>query len=74
MSLLIGAVLFWLFCGVIAAGIFFADVQGGFPSIAKEYYREDLGLSVGVGLIAGPFALVVALFMSGFCQHGWRLR
>ena len=62
----------WLVCGVYAWGTEFAYFQGAYPTIAKENYREDLKFAVGLGLLGGPLAALVSLFMSGFNKHGWR--
>lgn len=72
--ILVTVISFWLVCAFITAGIFVASFQHEFPSIAKETYRQDLGMGVLYGLICGPVGLVVSIFTSGFCQHGWTLK
>ena len=63
----------WAASGVLAAGILFAHVQAEFALIAAEYRRQDMALSWLVAL-AGPVALLIALFATGFAKHGvkWR--
>jgi len=69
---IIGTVL-WVLCGVVAAGIFVAYFQGKFFLIADKRFRSDLAFSLGIGLLCGPAALLVAVFWSEFLKHGWRL-
>jgi hypothetical protein len=66
--------LLWIAPSPITAGICFAYFQAKFPSIAKQDRREDLGFAWFLALLSGPVGLVVELFMSGFAEHGWRLR
>ena len=67
-------VLFWLMCALGAAGMLFAHVQDSWPSLASSGRRADLGFALGVGLLGGPIALLVSIFATGFCEHGWRMR
>jgi len=67
-------IIFHLICAALFAGIFFAYFQAKFPSIAEEGRREDLGCAWGMGLLFGPVALIVGIFMSGFMEHGVRWR
>lgn len=62
----------WIVCGIFAAGGLFATMQGDFSS--DESTREDLGVALLIGLAFGPVALVLSIFLSGFYEHGWRLR
>lgn len=64
----------WLICGFVATGIFVADMQESYPSLAAEKYRETLGSGVLFGLVGGPIALLISFCSSGFCQHGWYIR
>jgi hypothetical protein len=63
-----------LVCAFLTVGIIVADFQGNFPAIAQESYRSNLSFGVLLGLVGGPFALVVAFFFSGFMEHGWYIR
>jgi uncharacterized membrane protein YedE/YeeE len=67
-------VVFWLACGVYAAGAEFAYFQGRFPMLAKEDYRTDLGTAFLIGLLFGPIGAVCATFYTGFLHYGWRLK
>ena len=70
---LIGAVLSW----VCIAGWFFADVQGEYPYWAKKRARHDLGSSVALGFVfalSWPVGLPLTYCVTGFAQHGWRLK
>jgi hypothetical protein len=64
----------WLACSVFSAGAQFAHFQGEFPSLAVRYRRQQLAEAIGFGLLFGPLSAVVAVFLTGFLEHGWRLR
>ena len=68
MYVFIGIILY-LSCGVIAAGIRLPYIRKD----SSESFRSDLGESLLFGLVFGPIGLIIALFNSGFCEHGWRL-
>lgn len=57
-------------CGVFAYGISLADWIGEFPNFKP---RDHVGISAGVAML-GPLGLMVALFVTNFCQHGIRWR
>lgn len=59
----------WLVCGLVAAGFICAYAQEEF----KSNRRDDVAKSLMLGLIGGPIALILSLFMTGFWRHGWRL-
>lgn len=61
----------WLACGVAAAGMTYAHGRAEYPHVTSR--RELLGVALGFGLLGGPVALVVSVFMTGFCEHGWKL-
>lgn len=60
----------WVLCGILATGILFAYVCAEFPLEGCD--RDDFSKSVFVGLF-GPLGLIVALFVTGFARHGWRV-
>lgn len=64
----------WIACGVGTAGITFAYFQDSYPTIAKQTRRQDLAFSCFLGGLFGPIGLVISFFLSGFAEHGWRLR
>lgn len=59
----------WIVCGVLTYGITFAYFQKKYPIIARESYREDMGIAVFYGLL-GPIGLFVILVSSGFAKYG----
>lgn len=61
----------WYFSAVLAAGFILADTQAKYPRLAEEFYRNDLGFSWLLALTAGPIALFLSIFMTGFYQHGF---
>ena len=71
----------WLACGIVAGGFLNAwdrgdDLAGGgsyalFQSPGKA--RAFQAFSIGMGLLFGPFALVITPFVTGFYQYGWSL-
>ena len=74
MNYIIGYIIFHIMCGVLQAGINFAYFQGKYPTLAEEGYRSDLGFAYGLGLLFGPLALLVSVFMSGFAQYGVKFK
>jgi hypothetical protein len=75
MTLLI--IIIWLICGFFTYGIFFAEFQGSwgeeYKDLKNRNYREDMSMSVFLGLF-GPFGLLIAIFFSGFAQHGFKIK
>jgi hypothetical protein len=65
------ALAIWVTCGAFAYAGALAYFQGSWPRLAKEQYREDLGLAV-VMWLGGPFGLVVTTLASGFFKYGLR--
>jgi hypothetical protein len=61
-------ILFWILCGIGAAGILVASFDKD-----NDSFRQELGSGLLMGVLFGPVALVVCFFWSGFCQYGWRL-
>lgn len=70
---MIGFVILWLCCGFFAACILYAHMQDSFPESAEDDRRTDSGMALLLGLLCGPTALLVAIFVSGFCEYGIRL-
>lgn len=67
----------YLICSFLCYGMLFAAAQGMFPQIAKVRYREDLGLSLAMGLtigMLGPIGVLLALLMTGFAKHGFKVK
>lgn len=72
-TLTLAAAVGWVVCGVLAYGINVAYFQRKFPSIAAEKYREDCAMAVLIAA-AGPIALWISYFLSGFAEHGLMYR
>jgi hypothetical protein len=76
--LILGAVgVVWVISAITATGWLFAHIQGSAPNVADELGRENLGMSVLFGMlcgILGPFGVLMAWLVTGFAEHGWRLR
>lgn len=66
--------LLWIACGIGGAGFSFSYWQSMFPEGAPNRVRGDLGFSLLMGIWLGPVFLVIAYFLSGFGEFGWRLR
>lgn len=62
----------WWFLGLVGSGIAFAYMQDECPELAKDGFRDDLWLSLGLS-IAGPAGLVGAFCGTGGAKHGCRL-
>jgi hypothetical protein len=63
-----------IFCLVMYVwtwGALMADLQGSWPSLADEDYRDDLATSAGFSLI--PVIWFLSPFLTGFYEHGWTL-
>ena len=61
---------------VIIAGWLYADVQRGYPSIAKGAERQDAGFALTWGMIYGtlwPLGLLFAFLLTGLAEYGWVL-
>jgi len=70
---LIGAVLSW----ICITGWLFADQQGDYPTFGNKQARYDLGNSTALGFFYAlfwPLGLPLAYCVTGFAQHGWRLK
>jgi hypothetical protein len=75
--ILVLCILGWLASATFSAGTMFACMQCQFPDRPEfnaKRYREDLGTSWVFGLVFGPVGAFMGFFLSGFMEHGWRLR
>jgi hypothetical protein len=73
MLFLIGFMVFWALCGVLAYGIRLADFQHRYPASAREFYRRDCG-AAAFSSILGPIGLGLELASTGFAEHGLMYR
>lgn len=67
----------WIASSLVATGWFFAYIQGSFPGLAQEHWRDDMGHSALNGMLCGlfgPIGILLCWLLTGFAQHGWRLR
>ena len=67
----------YLICSFLCYGMLFASAQRMFPQIAKDSYREDLGLSLLMGLtvgMLGPTGVLLVLLLTGFAKHGFKVK
>ena len=64
-------IVFWLICSFLCYGITFGNFYGEFGNFN---YREHMGFSMLLGIVTGPFGLIVVFFITGFCQHGLRFK
>jgi hypothetical protein len=62
----------WLVCACISSGFTFAHFYGRFEFLRDEW-RSQLVFAVFIGLLGGPWSLVISLALSGFGRYGWRL-
>lgn len=72
--ILLAIVILWLISALLVAGWNFAYVQSTWPCIAEKNYRSDFCYAMVCGAVFGPLGIPVALLMTGFAKHGWRLR
>lgn len=70
--MMIGGVLSWVVCGVLAYGFMFADLQQQVVYLAWPHRLTDRGCATFCGLV-GPIGLI-AVFFCGAYGHGLRYR
>lgn len=64
----------WIACGIVAAGLFNADLRYRFPDLdLLEDRRSDRAFSLRLGIFFGPFAIIVALIAARWWAAGWTL-
>jgi len=61
----------WFCCGVVCAGIYLPYARHVWRS--RFNYRDELGVSLFMGLILGPIAALIMFFVTGFARYGFRL-
>ena len=61
----------WGLVGITNFGGMFAYWQKEFPRIAPKYYKQDLIISVFLGIL-GLLAFPAVLFGSRFYKHGFK--
>jgi hypothetical protein len=70
-----GVVLFWITCGMAAAGFLNAHLRAEFAESfgSARDRQQDLALALGASLLTGPFALFLSFFLTDFWADGWTL-
>lgn len=73
-------IIFWLVtypvCALVCTGWFYACTVGRYPSKYASY-REDMGWALVFGMVyglGGPLGVAMAYLLTGFAEHGWRLK
>lgn len=64
----------WAVCAFLSVGLGLGYFAGRWPELAKEQYRQDLGLWFFLGMMFGPLTLVTIFCLSGFGAYGVRWR
>lgn len=67
----------YLICAFISYGMFFANVQGEFPSGSEFAYKDHMATSVFFGLMVGflgPLGILMAFLMTGFAHYGFKVK
>lgn len=67
----------YLVCVFICYGMFFANLQGEFPSASGFEYKEQMAFSAFFGILAGffgPIGILMAILMTGFAHHGLKVK
>ena len=67
----------YLVCAFICYGLFFANLQGEFPSASGFEYKEQMASSAIIGILAGffgPIGILMVILMTGFAQHGFKVK
>lgn len=67
-------IVLWLLCSILAYGGSFAYYQRNYPTLAKQSYRQEMGICMIMSLIGGPISLLVTTFTSGFFEHGFKVK
>lgn len=60
-------IILWITLGLIGSGFVFAHVQNEY----KDDFRQDLVITLLLGIVGGPVLMVVGFFLTGFGKHGW---
>ncbi len=68
---MITLIIIWVFCAAISYGGFFAYSQKEYPWSSERDYREDLAMSIFIGIL-GPIGFIVVLVSTGFYKHGFK--
>lgn len=67
----------YLVCAFICYGVFFANLQGEFPSASGFVYKEQMAFCTLLGILVGffgPVGILMAILMTGFAHHGFKVK
>lgn len=67
----------YLICAFLCYGMLFSYTHSRFPSLAEEYYRENIGESLLFGLffaLSGPIGVTVTFIATGFAKYGFKVK
>lgn len=67
----------YLVCAFICYGMFFANLQGEYPSGSEFEYKEHMAQSVFFGAMTGffgPLGILMAILMTGFAHYGFKVK
>lgn len=70
----VSACVLWLLCGLLAAGYAVAFLDRQIGPYRTSLRGVDRGAMWACGVLGGPFALLVVLFLTDRARCGWRLR
>lgn len=66
--------IWWIACGLVAAGGFNANVRCQFRSLTSQYdYASHQSFAIFMGMIGGPISMIVVVPFTGFYYYGWTL-
>ena len=74
---MIWLVIGYLICAFICYGLFFANIEGEFPSKSDFAYKDHVANSIFFGLLVGafgPLGLLMAFLMTDFAEHGFKVK
>lgn len=63
----------YIISAILTYGMAFADAQKRFPNTAKQYYKEDMGVSILFALLS-PISTIILFLITGFAQNGLKFK
>lgn len=68
-------ILAWCVAGLPGLGWNLANAKARWgPAFWEQEYRQQLGFYLVYVFLFGPIFSFLSYFMTGFAEHGWRLR
>lgn len=64
-------IIIWLACATFTAGVFLAQSQRQWPSLADADYKSDRRTGWAVGLMFGPVSVPAAILCSSVLKLGF---